>query len=446
MKSNQFQEPCRNPLRGFVRLLAMPATLTVMLVGNVAAQEPVQSTPMPGWSPGKPRFEFWAHRDEKPVLTITASNVAQHADKLSPGQVALFKANPTYQMQVYPTHRECSFPDWYQQNTKANKGRAKLDSTGNYLVDAVLPGRVFDEPKSGAEAMWNWQTHYQGVGYIYQWRTYVSPAPGGTEPIISENVGSQFLPWGKRGETTPAQINDLQSGNWFKVLTPPALAGQGGALRNFFTKNGESYYYFPGQRRVRRMPSYSYDAPQVGFENQYAVDEVYLFYGSIDRFSWKITGKRQMYVPYNAFRMYRSQDDLEKAVTTGGINPEYRRYELHDVVVVEGTLKSDVRHIASKKTIYLDPDTWNILAGEDLDGQGKLSRYREGYTIPVWELAGACTALPTYQYNFTSGRFVADNLLFAQKKEAQFFEAAGGQQEFTDGFYTSQGLQSVSER
>ena len=427
-------------------LAAVAAAILAPLAANVFAEEPTLSTAPPGWSPGKSRFDFWKHKDEKPTATITATNVAQYSDKLTPGQVALFKANPAYQMPVYPTHRECSFPEWYSQNNKANKSRAKLDPTGNYLLDAALPGRVFDDPKSGSEAMWNWQTRYQGVGYIYQWRTYVSPPPGGTEAIVSENVGSQFVPWGKKGESSPAQVNDLQSGNWFKVMSPPALAGQGGTLRNFFTKSGESYYYFPGQRRVRRMPSYSYDAPQVGFENQYTVDEVYLFYGSIDRFNWKIVGKRQLYVPYNNFRMYKNEDAFAKAVTATGINPEYRRYELHDVVVVEGTLKSDVRHISSKKTFYFDPDTWNILAGEDLDGQGKLARYREGYTVPLWELGGACSGLPTYQFNFQSGRYVADNLLFGQKNDARFFEAAGTQQEFSDGFYTSQGLQSVSER
>jgi hypothetical protein len=44
--------------------------------------------------------------DDKPLFTITADNVDEHADKLSPGQVAMFKRYPdTYRMRIFPTRR-----------------------------------------------------------------------------------------------------------------------------------------------------------------------------------------------------------------------------------------------------------------------------------------------------------------------------------------------------
>jgi hypothetical protein len=421
------------------------AALVGLLISTLAVDASADDAPA-GWTVGKSRYAAWKHKDEKPTATITAANVAQYSEQLSPGQIALFKANPGYEMPIYPAHNECSYPEWYSQNNKANASRAKLDPSGSYLIDAVLPGVIFESPRSGSEAMWNFETRYQGVGSVYQWRTYVAAPPGGTNPIVAESVGSQYFPWGKKGSWTPAQGGDLQSGQWFKLLTPAALAGQGGTLRNYFSKTVESYYYFPGQRRVRRMPSYAYDAPQVGYENQYTVDEVFMFYGAIDRFNWKIVGKRQMYVPYNSFAVYRNEVDFSKAMTPSGINPEFRRYELHEVLVVEGALKSDVRHISSKKIFYMDPLSWNILAGEDLDGQGRLFKYREQYTIPFWEIGGACTGIPSYQFNFQSGRYLSDNIVFGQKADPRFFEAAGAQPQFTDAFYSSQGLQSVSER
>ena len=49
---------------------------------------------------------------EQPLFTITADNVDQYADKLSPGQIALFKRYPdSFKMPVYPTHRTASLPD-----------------------------------------------------------------------------------------------------------------------------------------------------------------------------------------------------------------------------------------------------------------------------------------------------------------------------------------------
>jgi hypothetical protein len=431
--------------------IASAASMALLSLGiaNAAGDgspEGLSATPA-GWSQGQVRADFWKYKDEKPVATITASNVAQYADKLSPGQLELFKSNPSYEMVIYPTHRDCGFPDWINQNTTANKSKAKLDASGNYLADAVLPGVVFPDPKNGAEAMWNFQTRYTGIGDLVQWRTYVSPSSGGSDPIITMSAGGQYTPWGKKGQASPAQVNELQSGNVLKIISPAALAGQAGVFRNYFSnKEQEGYYYFPGQRRVRRMPSYSYDAPQIGYENQYTVDEVYVFYGAIDRYNWKLAGKKELYVPYNDFGMYKFKDDFKKVMSNKGIDPQYRRYELHEVYVVEGTLKSDVRHISAKKVFYFDPDSWNILSGEDYDAQGKLFKYREAYSIPTWDLGGVCTALPTYQFNFQSGRYVADNLLFGLTDDVRYYESPEGHPEFTDEYYTSQGLQSISER
>ena len=49
--------------------------------------------------------------DEKPLFSINAQNVDEHADKLSAGMVALIKLRPdTYRMDIYPTHRDGGYP------------------------------------------------------------------------------------------------------------------------------------------------------------------------------------------------------------------------------------------------------------------------------------------------------------------------------------------------
>ena len=77
-----------------------------------------------------------------------------------------------------------------------------------------------------------------------------------------------------------------------------------GVLRMSQGKPQEAHYYFPGQRRVRRMPTYSYDSPQIGMDNQLNVDESYMFSGPMDRFDWKLAGKKELIVPYNVLGMY----------------------------------------------------------------------------------------------------------------------------------------------
>ena len=50
--------------------------------------------------------------DDPIKFTITAANVDQYAENLSPGQVALFKKYPdTYKMNVYETRRTVTLPD-----------------------------------------------------------------------------------------------------------------------------------------------------------------------------------------------------------------------------------------------------------------------------------------------------------------------------------------------
>ncbi|WP_310731027.1 DUF1329 domain-containing protein, partial [Burkholderia multivorans] len=113
-------------------------------------------------------------------------------------------------------------------------------------------------------------------------------------------------------------------------------------------------------------------APLIGFENQYLIDETNMFNGSLDRFNWKLVGKREMIVPYNDFGMYTFNTRLRDVATPNGIAADHRRYEVHRVWVVEATLKSTARHVDSKKVFYLDEDSWLALVGEDYDTQGKL--------------------------------------------------------------------------
>ncbi|NQD95240.1 DUF1329 domain-containing protein, partial [Pseudomonas sp. CrR25] len=50
--------------------------------------------------------------NEQPLFTITAANAEQYKDKLSAGQMAMFKRYAdSYKIPVYPTHRSAAVPD-----------------------------------------------------------------------------------------------------------------------------------------------------------------------------------------------------------------------------------------------------------------------------------------------------------------------------------------------
>ncbi len=400
----------------------------------------------PGWEWGKYRGDFWKHKNEKLLYSIDASNVDKYVDKLTPGQVALVKQKKGYRMDVYPSHRECQVPDFVAQNSKANLTGAKLDSTGEQLQTAALPGVAFPQPKNGAEAILNYIYRYHGEGLEWpKMITVVSPRPGSNEWIDIVSPQHVFFPWGKPGKVTPQEVDQMSNAAFFKMESPPALAGQAFVQRQYFNKPSETFYYFPGQRRVRRMPAYTHDAPIIGMENQYLIDEASMFYGSIDRFNWKLVGKKEMLVPYNAFGMYKFKDKLHDVATPDGIAAKNRRYEMHRVWVVEATVKPSARHVDSKKVFYLDEDSWLALVGEDYDAQGKLWKVRESYPIPVWELGGTCDNSPFVQYDVINGRYVMDQATFGQGQDIHWYEQINDPR-FKSDFFTAETLRSVSER
>lgn len=405
-----------------------------------------QDAPLPGWSQGKQRGDFWKYKDEKPLLTITEANLNKYSDKLTPGQLALFKQIKGYQMDVFPTHRNCGYPDFVRENTIKNKEAAKLDATGDHLQTAVMPGLPFPAAKSGQEAIWNYLSRYRGVGIrMAKMHTVVSPRPGGSDWIDEVAPETLYFPWGKKGSTVINGSDSLFS-IYFNVESPAALAGQAMVQTYYFANSdAPAYYYFPGQRRVRRLPSYNYDAPQIGFENQYAVDEPWLFNGDIDRFNWKLVGKKAIYVPYNDFGMYDFKKNADEIRKPDHIDPSARRYELHRVYVVEATLKPNMRHASQKKVFYLDEDTYLILAAEDYDGQGKLWKTKESYPIPVWELGGSCDVEPFTQYNLTSGRYVNDQSVVGAGVDFEWFGSSSDSR-FSQDYYTAENLRSMSER
>jgi hypothetical protein len=414
--------------------------------GTIPAWEGKVDTPLPGWTYGKYRGDYWKHKNEKPLYSIDASNVDKYKDKLSAGQAQFIRQTKGYRMDVYPSHRNADFPEFVLANTKKNAGHAKLSEDGGYLRDAYLPGVPFPTPRNGAEAIWNYMVRYQGAGLEYAAGTWtaLSPRPGSTEWIQAKGPQLTYFPWGKKGSATPAQIGDVLYSIYFQYQTPPALAGQGLVQTWYFNKDNEAYYYFPGQRRVRRLPTAAYDTPQIGFENQYTFDQPYLLNGSIDRHEWKLLGKKEMYIPYNCFGMFNFKEQLHDVALLKYLKNESRRYELHRVWIVEGTVKKGMRHAAPKKVFYIDEDSWLAVVGEDYDSKGSLWKFRESYPIPAWDLGGSFTTQPFAQYDLTNGRYVFDQGVNTGKDIRWLVETKDPR--FSSNFFTADSLRSVSER
>jgi hypothetical protein len=342
---------------------------------------------------------------EKPLLSINAQNMAQYADKLSPGTTALMKRFPTYRIDIYKTQRTMAYPDYVIKNTLKNAVTAKTTNGGLCLTGAH-GGIAFPIPKDGYETMWNHHTRYYGLGYFNRCYGYVVDSNG---RIINTQAIDQTeeMPYYNPDPTVPdADIFWKTKVHWWG---PPRKSGEGLVLFDpvdMIGKGRIAYQYLPGQRRVKLAPEVGFDTPASHSSGNGVYDENYIFNGSMERYDMKLIGKKEMYVPYNT---YKASYMVEKEELFGPkhLNPDVIRWELHRVWVVEATVKPEKRHIYKRRTLYLDEDSWTALASENYDAAGRLFKVNFCHQAPRYDVP--CGAAQFFvQYNMMTGNYYGD--------------------------------------
>ena len=86
---------------------------------------------------------------------------------------------------------------------------------------------------------------------------------------------------------------------------------------------------------MKLAPDLAYDTPNAGTAGTSTYSDAFVFNGAMDRFDWKLIGKKEMYVPYNGYKLMYAKD-LKPVLTPNHVNPDFMRWELHRVWVVEG--------------------------------------------------------------------------------------------------------------
>jgi hypothetical protein len=77
--------------------------------------------------------------------------------------------------------------------------------------------------------------------------------------------------------------------------------------------------------------------------------------------------------------------------------------------VVEGTLKSGARHIYSKRTLFLDEDSWQAAVVDQYDGRGDLWRVSIAYLKNYYDLPTTWSALDSF-HDLQARRYHVQNL------------------------------------
>ena len=389
-----------------------------------------------GFKPGGTYPDPFA--SDKPLFTITAATADKYKDNLSPGQLAMLKQYPTYKLPVFQTRRTASYPEAHYKETRDCAAKAKL-STGGNGVTGCDGGTPFPIPKNGNEAIWNQQLHYKGNTFAQHWAQAAVTASGDFALVKFEY--EYDLSYGNLLKT-PAQREQNKILNYLQVTTAPArLAGQILLVHETVDQSKEprsAWTYNPGQRRVRLAPNVAYDNPGTAADGLRTNDDFGMFNGATDRYEWKLVGKKEMYIPYNSNRLSDPKLKYTDQLRPGHMNQDLARYELHRVWVVDATLKSGTSHIYSRRTFYLDEDSWNVVLIDKYDGRGQLWRFSEQhsenwYDVPMW------FGTVEVHHDLQSRRYIAMGL---RSEEKVIFDPI----KRTSADYTPQNLRNLGTR
>ena len=311
---------------------------------------------------------------EKPRLVITGQNADQYKDKLTAVTYAMLKRHPTFRLDVYPTHRPVMFPARLNENTLKNATQAKT-TEGGLGLDNALPGTPFPIPKTGAEVMWNHLLRYNGIATSCKFDSYNTDASGVTTLSTTGNNVQEYAVYRPENLGKPMSGTDAYLNLKAEFTGPPRRAGESLLIIdhvNALKQPRKAWQYLPGQRRVKLAPELAYDTPTAGTAGAGTYDDAFVFNGALDRYDWKLVGKREMIVPYNEYKLVFAPGKREDVARKGHVNPDLERWELHRVWVVEATLKPGKRHIYQKRTFYIDEDSWAAVAADSYDARGQL--------------------------------------------------------------------------
>lgn len=338
---------------------------------------------------------------EKPLFIIGKTDVAKYGDKLTEGQKAMFAKYPTYKMIVYPTLRSAFFPDEINAATIKNATASELVGTDE--VNGAVLGFPFPIPKSGAEVIWNHKMRYRGSAVKRYNNQAVVKADGSYKITkLIEDVKFKYSNLAEANPGTKILLYYLSN-----VVAPAKVAGQLTLVHETSGAEGSgrnAWIFNPGLGRVNKAPDVGYDNPYIGTDGEQFNDQVDVFNGALDRYDWKLVGKKEIYIAYNSFLINAPLIKYKDIIRPGHINQNLSRYELHRVWVVEATLRDGLRHQFKKRRFYVDEDSWAIAAVDDYDTRDQLWKVQEAQLISV-PFVPTVTGIPEVIYDLQSGRY-----------------------------------------
>lgn len=334
-------------------------------------------------------------------FTVGAADVERYKVRLTAGQQALLEKFPdSFELALFPSRRSAAAPQRIYDASLANADRARLGENGLALRDAAV-GVPFPIPANGVQAMWNHKLRWRG-GTVSRTSLTAVLSGDGTRSLtrLREDFASPYA----AGDAAAPPLLYRRT-----ILDPKEQAGSSlivqGTLDPIAARTRA--WVREGERgRVVPASDFAYDTPDPVTGGICTADMLDMFSGALDRFDYTLVTRREMYMPYNAHRLTNPSLTMRDILWPHHPNPQFLRYEMHRVWVVDARLKPNFKHSLPDRTFYLDEDSWQILASEHYNGKGELLRYAEAHPLPDWQVPAL---VPTMEFAFdlTADRYTA---------------------------------------
>ena len=379
---------------------------------------------IPEWTGGyAPGSAVWKGSDQlpdyifndRPLFSIESGNIQQHAPQLAPGVIALIQ-NFGYSIQVYPSRRSHALPQKLYDNIARNAETAALNPvrgaygfTGGY---GGIPFPVIDttDPyRGGAQLIWNYLSAYEAFSKTEYIETNV--VSGGIMALASSGLVLTRTPY-----YDPAGSLETFDGwrfkNLVKVSGPAIDIGQ--EYLNWQSNTpakiqDKTWILLLGEGRVREAPDIQFDTPSSLVDGMYNADETIGFLGSPIEYDWKLLGKKELYIPYNNNGIL--QHTASEVITSKFVDPDFLRWELHRVWVVEARLHDGYRNVLPRRVFYFDEDTFHASIVDVFDADDNHIRTSALFNMIEAQIIGT-TVAGQQVFNLQSGDFVVANVNF----------------------------------
>ncbi|MEE2764760.1 MAG: DUF1329 domain-containing protein [Pseudomonadota bacterium] len=364
-------------------------------------------TPPEGWRKGQ--VEINPFPEDEPLFVITGDNYTLYRDRLSDGHLRMLEQYGTdFFMPVYQTRRTAAFPDHVYDKSRDNAVQSELLDNGNGVRNTIMTS-PFPIPQNGLEVIWNHILRYRGNEVAFRSASATPQTDGAFNPVVNDY--EYFFAYSKKG----AELEEIDNKIFYlktDTIAPSSLAGTITLVHETLDQIRSprlAWRYDAGSRRLRRSPNLAYETDLPNSSSLRSVDQKDMYNGAPNQYDWTLKGKRELYVPYNAYALHAGDVTADDVIRPRHINQALTRYELHRVWVVEAKRRTGIGHIYDRRVFYVDEDSWQILASEEYDEDGQLWRVSEAHNISYYSVPVFWTTMEM-TYDLKAERYYIDGL------------------------------------